>query len=122
MRELRKIQKIVKDIEKILITKQEFVRQNYEKYLNVIQETSAINDIFIENNRIRFEKWCELSIRIFDLPEDNIIQKIKKEIYIKVVNSFLNNICDKIHKSIFLKRRIKAIKIRLEQYKYLCKI
>ena len=31
MRELRKIQKIVKDIEKILITKQEFVRQNYEK-------------------------------------------------------------------------------------------
>ena len=80
MRELRKIQKIVKDIEKILITKQEFVRQNYEKYLNVIQETSAINDIFIENNRIRFEKWCELSIRIFDLPEDNIIQKIKKEI------------------------------------------
>ena len=122
MRELRKIQKIVKDIEKILITKQEFVRQNYEKYLNVIQETSAINDIFIENNRIRFEKWCELSIRIFYLPEDNIIQKIKKEIYIKVVNSFLNNICDKIHKSIFLKRRIKAIKIRLEQYKYLCKI
>ena len=119
MKELRKIQKAVKQYENLLLENQENARMYHEQYLQEIEVLGEIINLYIEQTSKVFQEWCNISIQIFVLPENNIFQKIKRKINMNIVNYYLNKYSYELTEIGIMQRGLERIKQRFIQYKYL---
>ena len=118
MRELRKIQKAVKQYENLLLVNQENARKYYEEYLKDIEILREITEVYIDETSKIFQKWCDTSVSVFEQPENNIFQKIKRKIDMTITNHYLNKLSYELLEAGIMQRGLERIKERFVQYKY----
>lgn len=118
MRELRKIQKAVKQYENLLLINQENARKYHKEYLDDIEILKEVTEVYINETSKIFQKWCDASVSVFEQPENNIFQKIKRRIEMAITNHYLNKLSYELSKVGILQRSLEKIKERFIQYKY----
>ena len=118
MRELRKIKKAVNCYLKLIATDQQNARRYCKEYLQDVDILQTTIEAYIDQTSKIFKDWCKASVNVFDLPENNILQKIKKMINLKIVNHYLNKFSYELSASGLLQKKLTIIKERLTQYQY----
>ena len=118
MRELRKIEKAVKQYKMLLIRNQEEAKRNKKKYLEDLENLMKFIDVYKEDISEKFQIWCNTSVRVFESPTSNVFLEIKRNIDMKIVNHYLNKFSYSLSKVDILKRELKTIRQRFIQYQY----
>lgn len=118
MRELQKIKKAVNNYVKLIATDQQNARKYCKEYLQDVDILQTTIEAYIDKTSEIFKDWCNASVNIFELPENNILQKIKKMINLKIVNHYLNKFSYELSVSGILQKDLITIQERLTQYQY----
>lgn len=118
MRELRKIQKAVKQYENLLLVDQENARKYHKEYLKDIEILREVTKVYIEETSKIFQQWCNTSVSVFEQPENNIFQKIKRKIDMTITNHYLNKLSHELSEAGIMQRGLERIKERFVQYQY----
>ncbi len=120
MREMRKVEKAVKQYEKLLLQNPQNAKEYKEDYLKDVELLIAVVETYIKDTARIFQIWCDTSVRIWAEPSNNVLQKIKRAIDMAIANYYLNRLSGEIAKAEKFKKPLKKIKGRFEQFQYFC--
>lgn len=118
MNELREIQKAVVKYENLLANNQENAKMYCKEYMEDLEILKTVNETYIDSTVKIFQEWCNFSVIIFETVPNNIFQRIKKCIDMKIANHYLNTISYKMSKAGILQIKLDKINLRFIQYQY----
>ena len=119
MKELRKIQKSIKQYQILLNTDTQNAKQNCKEYLEDVTSIEDFINYYIEDASKELQKWCDISVTKFFSESKNIILKMKRWIDMAIINHYLSKISGELAVAGKCKENLKSIKERFIQYEYL---
>ena len=120
MRELRKVTKAVKDYEKLLTEDPQNAKTYQKEYRNDVEILVAVIQTYLNTTAEILQTWCEISVEVFDMPTNNLFQRIKRTIHMTIVNHYLNRLSLEMSKAGKLQTALTKIQTRFMQYQYFC--
>ncbi len=120
MREMRKVEKAVKEYEKLLTQNPQNAKEYKEDYLKDVELLIVVVETYIEHTEEVFQTWCDTSVKVWEEPTNNIFQKIKRAIGMAISNHYLNLLSKEIAKAGRFQEPLALIKGRFEQFQYFC--
>ena len=118
MSEIRKLEKAAREYEKLLMEKPKEAKKYHKECRKEINSLLRIIETYIDNEAKMFQLWADTSVAVFDEPEDNIFQSIKRKIDMAYVNYFLNKISYNLSKAGTIKRGLEKMEHRFMQFEY----
>ncbi len=120
MREMRKVEKAVKEYERLLLQDPKNAKEYKEDYLKDVELLIDVVETYIEDTKKVFQTWCDTSVKVWDLPTNNVFQKIKRAISMAISNHYLNVLSKQMAKANKFQDPLALIKERFEQFQYFC--
>lgn len=120
MRELRKVTKAVKEYEKLLTEDPQNAKTYQKEYRNDVEILVAVIQTYLNTTAEILQTWCEISVEVFDMPTNNLFQRIKRAIHMAIVNHYLNRLSLEMSKAGKLQTALTKIQTRFMQYQYFC--
>lgn len=118
-KELRTIKKAVKDYSNLLNNDKENAVKYCDDYIKDVNILIEFLEVFIDETADVFKHWCNISVAVFEWPEDNIFKSVYKSLNMMVANHYLNKFSFDLSSAGKFKTQLEKVKIRLEQFKYL---
>ena len=119
MKELRKIEKAIKEYEILISNDQKTARENCEYYIKDIESLNSFIESYLDTTVQNFQVWCDTSVSVFEEETNNVFGKIKKQIDRVITNHYLNKLSLEMSKAGILQKRLSKIKLRFIQYQLL---
>ena len=120
MREMRKVEKAVIKYAMLLVQDPQNAKKYKDDYLKDVELLITVVETYIDQTAKDLQNWCDTSVKVWDLPTDNLFEKIRRAISMAISNHYLNILCEKMAKAGKFQEILALIKERFEQYKYLC--
>ncbi len=120
MREMRKVEKAVKKYERLLVQNPQNAKEYKEDYLKDVELLIAVVETYIKDTAEVLQTWCDTSVKVWDLPTNNVFQKIKRAIGMAISNHYLNLLSKEMVKAGKFQEPLALIKERFEQFQYFC--
>ena len=119
MREIRKLEKAVKQYERLLIEDPNDAKENKEIYINDLKLVMDYMEDYIDDMSEKYQIWCDTSVDVFEAPTNNIFLRIKRAVDMYIVNYYLNKFSKMMSNAGILQTKLEKIKERFIQYQYL---
>ena len=117
---MRKVEKAVKEYEKLLLQDPQNAKRYKEEYLKDVEILIAVVETYIENTEKVFQIWCDTSVRVWEEPTNNVFQRIKRAIGMSISNHYLKFLSKQMAKADKFQKPLGLIKERFEQFQYFC--
>ena len=118
MREIRKLEKAVREYETLLIEDPVDAKENKEIYIDDLKLVMDFMENYIDDMSEKFQMWCDTSVEVFEAPTNNIFLRIKRAVDMYIVNFYLNKFSEMMFIVGNLKTRLEKVQKRFEQYQY----
>ena len=118
MREIRKLEKAVKEYETLLIEDPIDAKENKEIYINDLKLVMDYMEDYIDDMSEKYQIWCDTSVDVFEAPTNNIFLRIKREVDMYIVNYYLDKFSKMMSTVGELQTRLKKVQERFIQYQY----
>ena len=118
MSQLRKVEKITKKYEWMLLYNVEEAKKNKDQYKKDVDYLVEYLEVYINSITEEFKMWCNLSVQIFFKPENNIIELAKKRFFMAVANHYLNKLSGEMFEAPRLQKALKRMSTRFNQFQY----
>lgn len=119
MRQIKKINKKTQQYLELMEKYPEDAKRRCSEYILDIMILQKILENCIEIVETKFAVWCNISMKVFDYSESNIILKLKKELYMLFVNYQLKRISYEMLSMSVIQKKLRLMQERLKQYKYI---
>ena len=119
MSKLRKMKKAVNKYVLIICNHPDDAKANCKKYIADVKNLQLIINSYIDQTADLYQIWCDKSVKVFSLAENNFFIRFIRSFKMLIVNHYLNKFSYKLCVAGILERNLNILKQRLEQYEYL---
>lgn len=118
MREIRKLEKAVKEYEILLIEDPVDAKENKQIYMDDLEGIMEYLENYLNDLSEKYQIWCDTSVSVWEQSTNNIFLRTKRKVDMYIVNYYLDKFSKIMSQVGQLQLRFKKIQERFVQYQY----